>query len=361
VVCFASDSMDVGFLKLGPIVHSMLAGCAGAQQFAFLKAVMDIIKTTVDTNIDGFAYWQTYVFIACAVLFAVIQIHVLNIGISKYNNVVFLPLYNSFLIACGILCGTWIYDEFKTSELSTEQQLLFGGGAAIQAVAIILMAFRPDPEEEDEEPAPLARRKSNSFHEAGGSDMLNSGVGVALLGCTPARSNPGSRASSRSNSRAGSRRSSICSDDAGGITRDGLIKAYGDGFNYGAMDNNDDVTSPLPPGSLSYTEALKFSSVSGILYLPDGIESGRRSRRRSNLTEPDDLSVQASPTAFHFPQTPPPQPRASIELSTASPATSGMRSEPSSRNATPVPRSPKATSPRAYLSRPRTSEPLPPI
>ena len=46
------------------------------------------------------------------------QIQVLNKGLSLYNIVVFLPLYNSGLIVMGILCGTWIYDEFQAIGVS---------------------------------------------------------------------------------------------------------------------------------------------------------------------------------------------------------------------------------------------------
>jgi len=199
--------------RTGATLYALLAGAAGAQQFSYLKAVVDIIKYDLTTPGSGaFFQMQTYGFIACTVLFGVCQVTTLNKGLAKYDIVLFLPLYNSFLIIFGILCGCWIYGEFDSATMTTVQTLAFCAGGLVQCGGILLLTTRQDEEASLESPRP----RSASGYE---------GV-VASLGGTPVRSRRGSVS--------GSRRSSDASQDslgprgAGGAGRSGRVyESYG--------------------------------------------------------------------------------------------------------------------------------------
>lgn len=209
--------------RAGATLYAMLAGAAGAQQFSYLKAVVDIVKYDITTKGNqAFFQMQTYGFIACTVLFGVCQVTTLNKGLALYDIVVFLPLYNSFLIIFGILCGCWIYNEFNSSTMTTTQRLVFCAGGLIQCSGILLLTCSSKGSQD----ADSSPTRSSSGYE---------GV-VASLGGTPVRNR------SRRGSVIGSRRSSEASQDSLGRSGGGRSRPY----DYGSLDQAG-LPSALPP------------------------------------------------------------------------------------------------------------------
>ena len=242
--------------RFGATLYALIAGCAGAQQFSFLKAVVDILKTCISGEDGGetFFQMQTYGFIACTVLFALWQVNTLNKGLAKYDIVLFLPLYNSFLIIGGILCGTWIYNEFNADTMTWTQIGTFCGGAGIQCAGILMLTCRQSSEREEH-----VHRRSSSVDGA-----------LVMMGGTPVRNR------SRAGSLSTSRRSSI--DSRGGMVS---VKMY----DYGSLDGED--KPPAGEIRLSSTASSQLSLAGLAVYNAEDGFKREGLESYGNNTSPD--------------------------------------------------------------------------
>ena len=83
-----------------------------------------------------FTYGLTWVVIAFAIALAILQIKSVNHGLSKFDVVYFLPIYNCYLMLWSIIVGTIYFDE--ASGLGAKQISMFCLGSLICATGILL-------------------------------------------------------------------------------------------------------------------------------------------------------------------------------------------------------------------------------
>jgi len=146
--------------RVGPAAYGVIAGGAGAQQFLFLKASIELIKTAVEKG-GVFLKFQTYVFFAGAIMCALIQIRFLNEGLASCDVVTFLPMYNTWLIMMGILNGAIVYNEFTENRMGAESNYVYfflGCFLCLLGILVLMMggpSKQTDFEEDNEESALL--------------------------------------------------------------------------------------------------------------------------------------------------------------------------------------------------------------
>lgn len=145
--------------RVGPLSHGLIAGITGAQQFLWLKAGVQIIKHATDRKQDPMTHWQLYVFSSFAIISAGLQFRFLNEGLALYDNVIFLPMYNAWLIMFGVANGAIVYGEF--SKLAEEGFIYFFLGVFLCNVGIMMLTVRVPGMEYSEDDAALQNDKDS--------------------------------------------------------------------------------------------------------------------------------------------------------------------------------------------------------
>jgi len=155
--------------RVGPLVYGVIAGIAGAQQFLFLKASVEIVKHAIEHGAVAFSHWSSYAFVVIAVVCALLQIRYLNEGLALYDNVIFLPMYNTWLIMIGVANGGIVYTEFANAAHGKKFVYFFlGMGLALTGISMLTLrpgASSEEPEEEDERTR-LIRRAAEEKEES---------------------------------------------------------------------------------------------------------------------------------------------------------------------------------------------------
>jgi len=129
--------------RMGPGLYGLVAGSAGAQQFLFLKASIDLIKTGMEQGGSVFMSVDAWVFFAGAILCSLIQIRFLNEGLSLCDVVIFLPLYNTWLMIMGVLNGAIVYNDFSQENMGGgHKYVYFFLGCTLAVCGILALTMR---------------------------------------------------------------------------------------------------------------------------------------------------------------------------------------------------------------------------
>lgn len=133
----------------------------GAQQNMFLKCGFLMLKETLQGSkqYQHAFFWET---VALAFVFAVSQITILNMGLSRHDAVSYIPVYQAALVVFGVVAGGYYFKEFDTLE-NTD---LIGFVSGIGLIVSGLMAMTAVP--------PLDSDRDENDVEKGEKDPLKS-------------------------------------------------------------------------------------------------------------------------------------------------------------------------------------------
>mmetsp|Transcript_29014 Transcript_29014/g.46792 ORF Transcript_29014/g.46792 Transcript_29014/m.46792 type:complete len:436 (-) Transcript_29014:174-1481(-) len=132
---------------LRPFYYGFIAGGFGGLQNIFFKMIGTLMKTSVfDGGPSAWGTWYPYVFGILTIILAVLQLSFLNKGMSRYNAVLVLPLYNACYIFLSVTLGALYYGEF--ADFVTRQWILFPVGVFITLCGIIMFVFKPREHDE---------------------------------------------------------------------------------------------------------------------------------------------------------------------------------------------------------------------
>ena len=127
----------------------------------------EIVNGTMITNsyirkVNEFLSWEIYFFTICVAFLAVFQITYMNKGLSMYNAVKYLPVYNTMLLMTCVVVGSIFFKEYKTFH-----PVCFPIGCLLQAFGIRLLAWQKVQVEEER----ILETIDNIVTEDGGSEM----------------------------------------------------------------------------------------------------------------------------------------------------------------------------------------------
>lgn len=156
-----------------PHLLGCLTGLAGAEQMALSKSIVEITSVSVKANDGGkqFTYPLTYAIICFGVALAILQIKSLNTGLSLYDVVYFLPIYNSYLIVWNIVVGLIYFDEIAT--LTDLQVGMFFLGTVVVVAGVLLLKkqdkfeYAPIADLDVEEQTSVDDKKEDNKQEEG--------------------------------------------------------------------------------------------------------------------------------------------------------------------------------------------------
>lgn len=128
-----------------PFAFGLLAGLSGAQQLVITKCVSELLSMTIKGE-NQFVYALTYFLIVFAAGFAVFQISYVSKGLEHFDAVLYLPIYNAFLIVLGIIAGSIYFNEIR--DVSATSVALFSVGVLITLSGVLLLTKqKPKPKE----------------------------------------------------------------------------------------------------------------------------------------------------------------------------------------------------------------------
>jgi len=124
-----------------------LAALTGGQQNVFLKCVVEILSTTFHGD-NQLTFARTYLFIAILVLLAVTQITVLNLGLSRHDQLGYVPVYQASLCIYASAAGGVYFNEFRSFTEYGWSLYLFG--LILVASGLLMMTCTNHPISEEE-------------------------------------------------------------------------------------------------------------------------------------------------------------------------------------------------------------------
>ena len=83
-----------------------------------------------------------YLYVFLVITLAVAQLSYLNRGLSKYNAIKFLPIYNTLLLMVGVTCGAIYFQEYDAFH-----PVWFPIGCLLEMSGILALAWKMDDDD----------------------------------------------------------------------------------------------------------------------------------------------------------------------------------------------------------------------
>eukprot|EP00494_Astrolonche_serrata_P025700 UN25961 len=88
----------------------LITGQSATMLQLFLKSVGELLKNWI---LDGQFDFMIFVFLPGLAVFGFMTIYCFNVGLSKFDTVIFAPVYNACLITCSTIYGMVYYQEYE--------------------------------------------------------------------------------------------------------------------------------------------------------------------------------------------------------------------------------------------------------
>jgi hypothetical protein len=139
------------------IVYPLLAGMIGSITLLSAKIIAEIVKSAALGNPE-FAKFSTYFFLFLVVALGASQIHVLNLGLRKFDQIVVIPVFSVALETFSIIIGILYFEEYRNFDVT--QSLLFPVAIAITFLGVYITAKGQKEQDEHEENSRYAEAAS---------------------------------------------------------------------------------------------------------------------------------------------------------------------------------------------------------
>lgn len=137
-----------------------LAGSFGGETVLFAKSCSELVKNALITGQydDWTSSTLPYIFLVCMAGTLVSQVSMLNTGLSKFDALIVVPVYQSFWNAFGITGGLVFFQEYKL--MSTKHGVIYAVGILVTFLGVLLL---------------VQERATRKCHGSGGSTETDSG------------------------------------------------------------------------------------------------------------------------------------------------------------------------------------------
>lgn len=112
----------------------------GGQSVLFAKSCAELLKSAFHGDNDCFLHVEGYLITLALVGCLLCQIHFLNRGLSYYDALSIVPVYQAYWIISGVLGGVIYFQEIRA--FSIEQACMFVLGIATTIFGVVLLSRR---------------------------------------------------------------------------------------------------------------------------------------------------------------------------------------------------------------------------
>jgi hypothetical protein len=143
-----------------PFAYGFLAAVCGVQQNLFTKTFSELLLSSISPSASSpssaaaastgvssnqMHYALTYVVLLVSITFAVLQIAFINTGLAHADALLFLPIYNAFLIVAGIYAGRVYFAEMHALPTRLVICFVFGVCCTLSGIALLAQKKTPPP------------------------------------------------------------------------------------------------------------------------------------------------------------------------------------------------------------------------
>jgi len=132
------------FAKIHPVAYCALSGLAGGQSLLFGKMLAEMIGMSLRGD-NQMIYGLTYVFLACMLFCVACQLHFLAVGLSFYDAMLVVPIFQCFFISVSTLGGAAYFKEFGS--FTTIQCIMFPLGFLATLIGVYILSSRKTKKE----------------------------------------------------------------------------------------------------------------------------------------------------------------------------------------------------------------------
>ncbi|CAB9511629.1 NIPA-like protein 2 [Seminavis robusta] len=125
--------------KFSLVHYCGLAGCFGGETILLAKSSSELVRNAlVNQQFDD---WTTsfipYLFVAGMIVCVLTQVHLLNTGLAKFDTLVVVPVFQSFITIFGITGGLVFFQEYKG--MNERDAVLYAMGIAVTLVGVTML------------------------------------------------------------------------------------------------------------------------------------------------------------------------------------------------------------------------------
>ena len=122
----------------GMLHYTALAGTLGGETLIFAKTSSELVKNAIlRRDFDDLRNPISIVAVIMTVVTALTQLHVLNLGLAKFEAVIVVPVYQTFLNACAITMGLIFFQEYRL--MSRKDTTMYSVGLVITLVGVKML------------------------------------------------------------------------------------------------------------------------------------------------------------------------------------------------------------------------------
>lgn len=112
----------------------------GGQSVLFAKSCAEMFKAAFHGDGSCFLHFEGYLLMFALLAFLLCQFHYLNLGLSYYDALSIVPVYQAYWIISGVLGGVIYFQEIRS--FSFEQACMFIVGIITTIVGVVLLSRR---------------------------------------------------------------------------------------------------------------------------------------------------------------------------------------------------------------------------
>ena len=164
-------------IKSQRLAYCAVSGCLGAQTVWMVK-VLDgaVIERIAEGSLRS--GWS-YLTITLLAVFAIAQVHTMNMALNKYDATYVIPTHTAFWIIMGIFGAASLFNEFEHTK--TRGKLFFIGGMVVVLWGTIVMTFRKPQLSANQKPKYWTKNVSIRSRCCDGGKNANSGICSSYL------------------------------------------------------------------------------------------------------------------------------------------------------------------------------------
>lgn len=122
----------------GMLHYTALAGTLGGETLIFAKTSSELVKNAIlRRDFNDLRNPISIVAVIMTVVTALTQLHVLNLGLAKFEAVIVVPVYQTFLNACAITMGLIFFQEYRI--MSRKDTTMYSLGLVITLVGVKML------------------------------------------------------------------------------------------------------------------------------------------------------------------------------------------------------------------------------
>ncbi|GMH93869.1 hypothetical protein TL16_g12743 [Triparma laevis f. inornata] len=121
------------------ICYGGLAGCFGGMSVLLAKSTAELVKNVLSgTENNAFTHFQPYLIVISMVTCLFAQINILNSGLSKFNALLMVPVYQSFWNLFSVFGGIIYFQEYRDLHMLESTCFIMGLCITLSGVVCLL-------------------------------------------------------------------------------------------------------------------------------------------------------------------------------------------------------------------------------